>query len=120
MADLKLVSMERTKAEKKAAEKVYTSNTFDVPEFPYGLCITLGKDEMAKLGITELPEVGEEMQLVAICKVTRVSASASLADKDEDSKGIDMQITQMALVDDDADEATEGSAAALMYGKGAK
>lgn len=120
MADLKMVSMERTKAEKKAAEKLYASPSADVPEYPYGLCLSLGKEEMAKLGIDGLPEVGEELHLYAICKVTRVSSSASIRDTDEDSKGVDLQITEMALVDNDADEASEGGAAATMYGKPAK
>ena len=41
----------------------------DEPRYPYGLCISLGKDELEKLGITALPKVGTEMMIMAKCYV---------------------------------------------------
>lgn len=100
---IKTVSMERTKAEKKAAEERCTAMPCDGPDFPWGLNINLGKDELDKLGITKLPEVGAEMKVYAVCCVTRVSQSASQGGNE--SKGVELQIVQMG-VEPEADEPT--------------
>lgn len=63
--------------------------------YPYGLCLNVDKDELDKLGITSLPEVGEEYQVMAVAKVTRVNASA--AEGQDDQMGVSLQITSMAL-----------------------
>lgn len=91
----KLVSMQRTDAEKEAAEEACKAMPCEGPDYPWGLCINLGKDELAKLGVKKLPGVGAEFQLVAHVCVTRVSQSAS--QDGEDSMGIELQITEMAL-----------------------
>lgn len=119
--DMKIVSMERTAAEKKAAQERYTGPSDAGPDYPYGLCINLGKDELAKLGIDKLPEVGDEFHIYAVCCVTRVSQSAD--DKGEDSKGVELQITQMGAMqeDEEDDDATGTSKAArTLYGKAEK
>jgi hypothetical protein len=117
--DMKVVSMERTEAEKKAAEERYKEGPVaSGPDFPWGLCINLGKDELAKLGIKELPEVGDEFHVYAVTRVTRVSASAS--EGGEDSKGVELQITHMgAMQEDEEPEAPKGfaKAAQKLYGK---
>lgn len=114
MADMKIVSMERTEAEKKAAEKRYTEAAPSGPDYPWGLSINLGKDELEKLGITDLPEVGDEFHIYGVACVTRVSQSAS--EGGEDSKGVELQLTHLGVMhDDDADE-NFSKAAAKLYG----
>lgn len=121
MADIPVVSMERTAAEKKAAKERYNSPPDSDVEYPWGLCINLGKDEIKKLGLKDLPDVGEEVTICAVCTVTRVSQSASLNATDEDSQGVELQITHMGLVEGaDADEGEGtpmGKAAQKLYGK---
>lgn len=115
MADMKIVSMERTEAEKKAAEERYKEGpTLAGPDYPYGLCLSLEKDELAKLGVEKLPEVGDEFHVYAVTKVTRVSQSAS--EGGEDSKGIELQITDMGVLHEDEGDAFS-KAANKLYGK---
>lgn len=100
--DMKIVSMERTKAEKKAAEERCKAMPCDTPDYPWGLNINLGKEELDKLGMKDLPAVGDEMHIYAVCCVTRVSQSAS---KDgPDSKGVELQITHMGSMIEDEDK----------------
>lgn len=100
---MKIVSMERTTAEKKAAEERYKVMPSDGPDYPYGLCLNLGADELDKLGVKKLPAVGDEMHITAVCKVTRVSQSAS--EGGDDSKSVELQVTNMG-VEPEAEEPT--------------
>lgn len=68
-----LVSMRRSKKDMKEDAGLA------VPEpepYPYGLEIRLDKDELEKLGFTSMPEVGAQLTLIALGKVTSVSQSA--------------------------------------------
>ncbi|NIF51408.1 capsid staple protein [Burkholderia sp. Ax-1724] len=106
---MKLISMERTEAEKKAAEERWSAEAETGPDYPYGLCINLGADELKKLGIDDLPSVGAEMTMTATVKVTSVSSYESSGS--EGSKSVSLQITQMAL-----DDGNGPSAAEKLYG----
>lgn len=114
---MKMVSMERTAAEKKKAEELCKANPCDGPDYPWGLALNLGKEELDKLGVKGLPEIGEEFQLVATAKVTRVSQSAT--ESGTDHKGVELQITAMAVTDPDAaeDEQETSATAKKLYGK---
>lgn len=119
MSEPKLVAMERTAAEKKKAEARYTEASPSGPDYPYGLTINLGKDELDKLGLKELPEVGDELHVYAVCCVTRVSQSADK--RGDDSKSVELQITHMGAMDEAKEESEEGSsgfskAAGTLYG----
>lgn len=107
---MKLVNMERTEAERKAAEERWDAEAERGPDYPYGLCLNLGSDEMEKLGIEDLPAVGTEMNLTAVVKVTSVSSYDS--EGDGGSKSVSLQITQMGL-----DAGKGESAAQKLYGK---
>ena len=69
------------------------------PDYPYGLCIHMDKDELDKLGISDLPKVGTEMMLEVKVKVTRVSQSA-MEGADEQTS-VDFQITDIGIETDD-------------------
>lgn len=117
MADPKIVSMERTASEKKKAEDSCKAMPCEGPDYPWGLCLNLGKDELGKLGIEKLPEVGDEFHIYGVACVTRVSQSAS-KDTGEDSKSVELQVTALGVMQED--EADEGSglskAAKKLYG----
>lgn len=104
-----MVDMRRTPAEKTEA----TQAVNDAPDYPYGLSISLGKDELEKLGLTgDEVEVGDMLHLHALAKVTSVSKH------DNDSTGpdcrIELQITNMVgeSEDDENREADPTPAAA--------
>ncbi len=84
----------------------------DEPRYPYGLCISLGKEELEKLGITALPKVGGEMMITAKAVVKSTSAY------DTQGEGTDMrvelQITDMGL--GQTDDAQNNDRASKLYG----
>ena len=120
--DMKIVSMERTKKEKEDAEKRWSTDFApDGPDYPYGLCLSLDEITLKKLGIEELPEIGDEFHIYAVCRVTRVSASAS--ENGFSSQGVELQITEMgAMHEDDAEEQGDAfsKAASKLYGNAEK
>jgi hypothetical protein len=79
-----------------------------VPVYPWGLCIRLEDDTLAKLNLgQEMPSVGEMIHLCAMAKVTSVSENES-----EDGNGgkttrrcIELQITHLAVEDEDQEGA---------------
>jgi hypothetical protein len=116
--DMKIVSMERTPEERAAAEARYSSAAPSGPDYPYGLCISLGIDEMKKLGIDKLPDIGQEFHIYAVTHVTSVNASSS--EGGDDSASISLQITEMGVMpeaEEDGEEDTFSKAAKTLYGK---
>jgi hypothetical protein len=81
----------------------------DKEHYPYGLCLSLGKEELAKLGITTLPAVGTEMTITAKSFVKSTSAYDEGGEK---SMNVSLQITDMEI--GAAQNKTE--AATLLYG----
>lgn len=88
---MKMVSMKMSAAERK--EQTEAIDKPEGPRYPYGLSISLNEDSLEKLGL-ELPEMGEEMMLVATVKVTGVSANDS---EYGSSKNVSLQITECCL-----------------------
>jgi hypothetical protein len=74
------------------------------PRYPYGLCISLDNESMAKLGLDgELPAVGETVHFCAMAKVTSASMNESETSdgKSEQRCRIELQITNMACENED-------------------
>lgn len=90
---MKLVDMKMSQADMKADA---VPSPVDRDPYPYGLCLNLDTDELDKLGIKDLPEVGDEYHIMAVGKVTRVSSSASEG-QDSESRGISVQITMLCM-----------------------
>jgi hypothetical protein len=65
------------------------------PKYPWGLCVDLNDDSMAKLGITELPAAGSQMMLAAAVIVNSTGAEERLGGEKEIR--MTLQITDMAL-----------------------
>ena len=86
----------------------------DEPRYPYGLCISLGKDELEKLGITALPKVGTEMMIMAKCYVKMTRAYETQGEGED--MGIELQITDMEIQGNQQQRNAEAST--LLYGTG--
>lgn len=67
----------------------------DEPRYPYGLCLHLGKDELEKLGMAQLPDVGAKMSIMAMGYVK--STSAYETQGDGKSMSVEIQITDLEL-----------------------
>jgi hypothetical protein len=85
---------------------------YDEPRYPYGLCISLGKDELEKLGITSLPKVGTEMMIMAkaYVKMTRAYETQGAGE----DIGIELQITDMEIQGNQQQRNAEAST--MLYG----
>lgn len=71
-------------------------------EYPFGLRLWMNDDTLKKLGIKDLPEVGKEFGVEARAKVAEVSEVAS---ESNEEKRMELQITDLNLVDPDASRA---------------
>lgn len=81
----------------------------DEPRYPYGLCLHLGNAEIEKLQLTEVPDVGTEVMIMA--KAFVKSTSAYDTQGDGKSRSVELQITDLELGPAKKDPAT------VMYGK---
>lgn len=68
------------------------------PEYPVGLRITLGEEEIKKLLMKEFPQVGEELQLNAEAKVIEVGEDTEKGDQER--RRLVLQITSLGLYAD--------------------
>lgn len=88
-------------------------------KYSYGTSVTLNSEMLQKLGIKELPEVGDEYHIMAVGKVTSVSKNAS---ETNESTRMEIQLTHMKLEHENAaEEAKETPAqekAEVFGGKG--
>ena len=91
----KIVSMKRTKEDKRADAGSTAPIEALAPDYPYGLVLNLDKDELDKLGIKKLPKAGSEFLLTAKAKVTRVNQSA--VEGEDDQNNVALQITDMGI-----------------------
>ena len=67
---------------------------YDEPMYSYGLCISLGDEELEKLGIEKLPEAGSEMLIKAMAYVKNVSERK---EQEGVSQNVELQICAMGI-----------------------
>jgi hypothetical protein len=95
---MELVSMARTNDER--VEMMSDSPRAEIgDEYPYGLRLSLDADQLEKLGVIELDEIGTIFALTAVACVINLSK--------EDGRGlrVELQIKELALKEDEkADE----------------
>ena len=84
----------------------------DEPRYPYGLCISLGKDELEKLGITALPKVGGEMMITAKAVVKSISEYETQGEGKD--MNMSLQITDMEI--GQTENAQNNNRATMLYG----
>lgn len=63
-------------------------------KYPWGLRLNLGDEELKKLGIKELPKVGQSLTLTATVKVVGVRSNES---QEGENRNVELQITDCAL-----------------------
>jgi hypothetical protein len=88
-----LADMKRTKQEIKAEAKEWS--TGEDREYGYGLCIRLEEEDMAKLGMKTLPQVGDTFVIEAVGRVESSYQSQSVSNKDD--QAFSLQITHLSL-----------------------
>lgn len=81
------------------------------PEYPYGLRLILGKEELEKLGLKDC-KVGAEYSFRAVA-VVKEKMERESDEGEMDHKSVDMQITDMEIIPDDGGEGR----ADRMYGE---
>ena len=89
---------------KKDSQPIDSNEMYDEPMYSYGLCISLGREELEKLGIEKLPDAGSEMMIYAKTYVKTVRESA---EKDGVEQNVELQICAMAIepIDPSSDQA---------------
>lgn len=105
-----LTDMKRTKAEKESRNTA-TGKSLGGDDYPYGLELSLGPDELSKLGIKTLPAVGSKMKLRGHAHVTSVSEDHSEGSKKR--RNVRLQLRKLAL-DHAAPEDVQAGAKAAM------
>lgn len=92
---MQLTDMKLTPAEAKSENGICCApGESDGPAYPYGLCIYLDDETIAKLGLTALPDVGTKFALNAIVEVT---SNSQRQNQDGKTVSMDLQITDMGL-----------------------
>ena len=66
----------------------------DAPRYPHGLKLYLNEETLKKLGVKELPELGDKMMVDAVTEVVSVSEENDLYGHRRD---VVLQITEMDL-----------------------
>lgn len=89
-----LVSMKQSKKEKKASEPCCGTSSSE--DYPYGLRLDLNDETLEKLGIDDLPAVGDDLDLDAEVQVRSVSENQY--EGEDRRRSVTLQITKMKLV----------------------
>lgn len=109
-----MVDMALTPAEaKEDAPQPAASASFKGPRYPYGLSISLGDDELKKLGLDgDLPSAGEMIHLFAMAKVTSAGEHESMDTNGKTSicRRVELQITHLAAENEDQENAEADAA----------
>lgn len=59
-------------------------------DYPWGLCLHLGSEELEKLGITTLPAIGQSVQIAGAAVVVALR-------QDGDCRSMELQITDLGV-----------------------
>jgi hypothetical protein len=117
MANPKLVSMEMDKSQSDAMYGMpETADKETGPKYPFGLQVRLEKEDLAKLGIKELPEIGTDMKLVAECEVISISQNESKDGLQSQCVCLQIEMMGLAPMKNDPSEKKEDPAKTL-YGQ---
>ena len=87
------------------------------PVYPYGLVINLQKEELDKLGLKELPGIGEAFMLEGKCVVKSISAGASEV---HEHASVELQLTHLgieSMEEEEEEEHDSADTAAKMFDK---
>ncbi len=86
-----LISMARTQKERKLDKAQPVGES---PKFPYGLSISLDDESLDKLGIKNLPKVGDFVRLDAVGRIESISQSSHT---NSTNRSVSIQIEKLAV-----------------------
>lgn len=93
----KMIDMAFTKDEISEEKRKYSANPDpSVPTYPWGLAIRLEQSELDKLGLKTLPQVGSEVHMIAVGKVTGINSNDRSGDKPETCVAIQITMLEVA------------------------
>lgn len=98
-----LVDLKYTKKEAKEE----AAEDYKPPAYSWGLQIRLEKEELDKLGIKELPDVGDEWHMTIVANVTSVSEQKTADGDDEQCVCLQIQMASVDLEEPATDEKPE-------------
>lgn len=92
-----LKSMRLKPPSKKDLAKLETAPDIGGEVYPWGLRLHLGEDELEKLGLSALPDVGTALHVTAVAEVVSASESRSRNGRGRERKerSVELQITKM-------------------------
>lgn len=86
------------------------------PRYPWGLQLCLESEQLAALGILELPKMGSSMTITAVAKVTRCSEEE--VENGEPRRSVSLQITDIGIdIPEEKRTVNMAETAAALYGK---
>ena len=108
-----MINLAHSEEEKKDMKD---SMAVEAPRYPYGLEIDLDPATVKKLGLSDVPKVGEKFMVLAIAEVSAVRKDRGVQD---DSVGfsVSLQVTDMDIKKEEQKEKKDS--ASVLYG-GAK
>lgn len=95
---MQLIDMAKSPEQVEEESKPYEPGPENVPKYPYGLCLYLDEEALARLGLDGDADVGDGLHFMAMAKVT--SASATEKADGSTCRRVELQITHMALGED--------------------
>lgn len=99
----KMVSLAQSREKVKEDMPAIVAEKAEGPIYPWGVCLRLEKEQLEKLKLKA--NVGDTVHIFALGKVTSVSARAS--EGGEDYSSVEIQITDMAAENEDAENEAE-------------
>lgn len=107
--DTKLVDLAYTKAELAEEKKEMAVGPSGQPDpYPWGLSIRMELETLKKLGLDNpLPQVGGELHMLVIAKVTSVNHSAREGQDEDCCVGLQITMAQVLLNESAAEEKGE-------------
>jgi|SRR5215475_7722495 len=104
-----MIDMARTPEEiKEKTEEMTAPMPLKVPQYPYGLCISLDDDSLEKLGLAgDLPDVGDILEVYVTAKVTCASKTENIDPATNQPKScsrIELQIVGMLPHEEEPEE----------------
>lgn len=107
---MELVDMKMELQSKDDSYEAKEMMMVDKPKYPYGLKLCLEKEELDKLGISEMPEIGANMKMMAVVQVCSLEAKDY---EGEEYRSMGLQVKEMALMP----EVEAQSAESMIYGE---
>lgn len=92
-------------SETEQKEYAQPSMMSGAPLYPWGLSITLDDESLKKLGLKNLPSLDEVVEFR--CKAQVTSIHSRKEGNDEDDSCVQLQITDMEVIDSGKDTATK-------------